>query len=939
MGFVVIALLFSVCAVSAEPVGSIDGLNVGKWSLSFDRALGFILYYDNVSIIRSSGLVIHNGNPNSKYFSYDSGSNDISIQDIPRGKVVNIKHSGKSFSADQIVTLLPESVSFKLDYTIPQSISDARMNIFDFISSQPIAGRAYSATGTKGNISGIIPVHWVESGKNYAPENLTDATFDSALGKLRIRVEGDLPGLRFYDYRSGEVGPSRRAPTFRAGLFNQKLAAGKSYSQTLTFSIEPTPKQARPERMPQGGEVKVIPTADVRTPASKVLIIPEPKELKVLDGSFKINADTKVVVADDASRKDFSGALLFTSDVFAMSGLDLKMVRESQVKESKNVILVGELGRNRLLTDAAQSEGVIPPANEEGYALKVTPDHVLVAGFDQAGSFYGIQSLRQIVRVDGDLVYIQGCRVNDWPSLKFRGVHLYMGKDAPAFHKKLIDNILTKYKYNYLILDCSYMQWKSAPKIAQEFSESQDEVRKEVAYARDNFMEVIPLVATLGHAEWMFKNNQNSNLVEDKNCRYAYCPSKEETYDFIFKIFDEAIDVFHPKYFHIGHDEVQTWGKFPACDLCKNKSMTDLMCSDINRLHDYFSKKGIRMMMWGDMLLAKGEASSEKNAPNTTESRKRRELIPKDMMICDWHYDPARVRDYNSLKVLQDAGFDAIASTWYTPRNIWSFANAAKVNHSMGHLLTLWVGFNSNEQNLFDRKEQFTAMVLGGEFAWDDGRTGLEGLPYDFTEVFDKSYTRTQPTFVTQNGFVADISPYCNVKPADDPKGSGWIGLGEDDDLSDVPSGLVSLKGFKFQLASPSMNTAVRVASSMDTEAIYPEKINIPLNTKARTLFFLHTTARNDAPGQKSGAYIVRYSDGTQAEIPLIYRTNISAWNDPAVCADAIPVWSTQSKADETLLIRVMEWSNPSPDKTIASVDLVSSGSEAGVALLGISGT
>ncbi|MEN6356919.1 MAG: beta-N-acetylhexosaminidase [Armatimonadota bacterium] len=942
LSLAIVVAFLCICTgnASAEPTGSTHNTKVGKWNLSFTHDLGFILSYNNVNIIRSTGLTIHNGNSNSQYFSYYYGNNDISVQDIAQGKVVTIKHSSKSFSGSHTITLLPDRVIFQFDYALPKEITDGKMNMYALLSAQPIAGRAYQASGTKGDISGIIPVHWEKSGKNYAPDYLTEATFDSVLGKLKIKVEGDLIGLRLLDYRSGEVGPSRWAPIFRVGIFNKDIEPGINHSQTITVSIEPAPEKERTARMPQGGEIKVIPTSNVQTPPSDMIIIPEPKELKLLAGDFRLNADTKIVVADDATEKDYSGALLFTSDVFALSGLDLKIIRESQAKNNSNVILVGEPGRNKILGKAAKADGINPPSKDEGYALSVAPERVVVAGFDRAGSFYGMQTLRQIVRSQGDQVYIPGCRVNDWPSLKFRGVHLYTGKDAPAFHKKLIDRILTKYKYNYLIMDCSYMQWKTNPDLAMDYAESQEDVKKEVAYAGNNFLEVIPLVATLGHAEWMFKNGQNLNLVEDKSCHYAYCPSKEETYDFIFKIYDEAINVFKPKYFHIGHDEVANRGKFPTCDLCKDKSMTELMCGDIRRIHDYFSKKGIRMMMWGDMLLADGEASSSKNAPNAIESKKRRDLIPKDVIITDWHYDPARVQDYNSLKVFQDAGFDVIASTWYTPRNIWSFANAAKANHSMGHLLTLWVGTNSNEQNLVGRKEQFNAMVLGGEFAWNDGKTGLENLPYDFTEVFDQSYERKQPAFVIHDGFMTDISAYYNVKLADNPQGSGWAGLGPGDDLSNAPVGSAILKGIRFRLAdSTSKNSAIRVASSMDTDAVYPEKVSIPLNTKAHSLFFLHTTARCDAPVTKSGYYIAHYSDGTQVDIPLIYRNNITAWTDPSECPNAMPVWSMQSKADETLLLRVFEWTNPSPDKTIAFIDMVPSGTEAGMALLGISGT
>ncbi|MGN6531506.1 MAG: hypothetical protein ACTHK0_07115, partial [Ginsengibacter sp.] len=40
-----------------------------------------------------------------------------------------------------------------------------------------------------------------------------------------------------------------------------------------------------------------------------------------------------------------------------------------------------------------------------------------------------------------------------------------------------------------------------------------------------------------------------------------------------------------------------------VCPLCRGKDYSELFAKDVNKLHDYFSKRGIKIGMWGDYLL------------------------------------------------------------------------------------------------------------------------------------------------------------------------------------------------------------------------------------------------------------------------------------------------------------------------------------------------
>ena len=58
------------------------------------------------------------------------------------------------------------------------------------------------------------------------------------------------------------------------------------------------------------------------------------------------------------------------------------------------------------------------PAQAEGYFLRISPKEIVLAGHDERGTFYAVQTLRQLME-DGQLPVTE---ITDWPEVRFRGV-------------------------------------------------------------------------------------------------------------------------------------------------------------------------------------------------------------------------------------------------------------------------------------------------------------------------------------------------------------------------------------------------------------------------------------------------------------------------------------------------------------------------------------
>ena len=128
---------------------------------------------------------------------------------------------------------------------------------------------------------------------------------------------------------------------------------------------------------------------------------------------------------------------------------------------------------------------------------------------------------------------------------------------------------------------------------------SQDEMRDLIAYCREREIDVYPEVPTLSHSDYIVRAHRDLNERAEDNYPDTYCPSNPKTYEIVFDILDEVIDVFGSDYINIGHDEFYTAAK---CPLCKDKSPSELYVNDIKKISEYLEKKGIKSIIWADKL-------------------------------------------------------------------------------------------------------------------------------------------------------------------------------------------------------------------------------------------------------------------------------------------------------------------------------------------------
>ncbi len=127
----------------------------------------------------------------------------------------------------------------------------------------------------------------------------------------------------------------------------------------------------------------------------------------------------------------------------------------------------------------------------------------------------------------------------------------------------------------------------------------------------------------------------------------------------LFEVIDEICDAFESTAFHAGMDEIFYLGE-SKCPRCGGRDPADLFAGEVQAIHDHLALKNRELWIWGDRLIdgkTTGIGEWEASYNNTYRAV---DLIPKDVVICDWHYErPDQTAVYFAMK-----GFRVVTCPW-----------------------------------------------------------------------------------------------------------------------------------------------------------------------------------------------------------------------------------------------------------------------------------
>lgn len=662
------------------------------------------------------------------------------------------------------------------------------------------------------------------------------------------------------------------------------------------------------------------------------LIFPQPRELSASDSHFQVDEQTRIAVPSAASEQDLLLARFLAHELGDRFDCHPWIERADRLDNGARVIVLGSL-ENSLVQQGCARMGVdrkdMP--GPEGYVLRAGSNLLLVAGSDDRGAFWGLQSLRQLLFQQDERVFVRGVDIRDWPDKPFRGIYLYLpGRENIQYFRRFVRDFMAYYKYNTLIMemgasmrldrhpelnsgwvefarDCNYScrNYPPGPFHGMEQNSSHQDTadggfleKEEVAdlarWVARHHIELIPEIASFTHSYYLLTKHRDLAAVPEDKWPDIYCPSLKGSYSLAFEVCDEYLEVLHPKMVHIGHDEL--FLPVNVSPQCHDQDIGELYGQDVKKIHDYLASRGVETALWGDMLLesVRGRGLTKRKAPDgfayftpggmTPEQVGR--LIPKDSLIFNWFWEEHPGAQGGDAKLNEDTldkmGFRQVYGN-FEP-TITNYQTRKQRSTLLGGAPSAW--FATNETGF--GKELMATFLGCSNILWN----GAVPAPQDVAartqslmRAIRGRLSGITPPSVTENSIVPlDISSRFNC-------GSYLPDLGMD--LSGMATGKVRSLKVPFDLKTAGDLQSILAAIHGKQPSGLPKTVSgIPVGLAPTSLIFLHASAKR-ANNRESfrliwdqqdtadllGWYDVVYEDGYVTTIPIRYGVNILEWS------------------------------------------------------------
>jgi len=419
-------------------------------------------------------------------------------------------------------------------------------------------------------------------------------------------------------------------------------------------------------------------------------------------------------------------------DAFAAEDLTEQALGKRQVKQDAPFIRLERADTDPAKALLAQHHlSFDPDLHDEGYVL--VPDGqggLAVIAETGAGIFYGVQTVKQLIRGTGEQQLLLAPTLRDWPAMAHRGVSDDWSRGPLPnmdFLKREI-RTMAAYKINTFSPYFEHtFAYASTPVAAfPGGSMTPGEARELVDYAAQYHITLIPEQESFGHLHNVLKFEQYSTLGETAHGA-VLAPGDAATVPQIAEWFGELAHVFPGPYAHVGADETFELGLGRTRDEVKERGLGAVYMDFLTRIHAALGPSHKRLLFWGDIAVS---------SPDLVAT------LPKDMIAVAWDYS---VRpDFSTLILpFTKAGLE----TWVSPGvnnwnrlypnnnealgNIRSFVRDGQRLGATGVLNTVW---NDDGEGIFD--ENWFGILFGAAAGWQSGESSEDAFTASYGLAF-----------------------------------------------------------------------------------------------------------------------------------------------------------------------------------------------------------
>jgi hypothetical protein len=354
-------------------------------------------------------------------------------------------------------------------------------------------------------------------------------------------------------------------------------------------------------------------------------------------------------------------------------------------------------------------------AIEQGYIITSSESGIFLQADSLQGIFYGIQTLIQLLNCNSSKNMLPKIAILDFPRLEIRGVSddISRGQSATIENLKKFIKILSHFKINqyYLVYMQDMFKFEKHPELGNERGAySKEEIRDLFRFAKDHFVELIPIFQTIGHWEnilhneryWQYGEFPGSNSLNIAN---------EEIYPLLDSMIKELSEVFKSEYFHIAADESWDVGKVGSKDYIEKLGIGNAYLKHYKKVYEIVKKHGYKKIIIYHDILCKYEEVLEE--------------LPEDMIVMYWKYNTKekhsileRIKEFKLPFIVSPSIMDynrVFPSLIRSEKNMTNLIKNGFENGAMGEITSSWGDYYNKEI----RENRLYGFIYSSQIGWN----------------------------------------------------------------------------------------------------------------------------------------------------------------------------------------------------------------------------
>jgi hexosaminidase len=435
-------------------------------------------------------------------------------------------------------------------------------------------------------------------------------------------------------------------------------------------------------------------------------LLPMPRKAEWGKEKFRLDG-AKIIVSPDLFEREQTSVSHFINHVKEITGVTLNTSYAEEPGEQMIVLICDQPGEALPVPDEKTG-----PDSRESYRIKVSGNRVAVNAKSDAGIFYALKTLEQMISVEKGTCYIPEAEIDDFPEMAYRGVMVDFSHGGLLTEQEIMNQIdfLSQWKMNqYYFYNEVSIEMKGYPLINYNACYSREQIKKIVAYGRKRHIDVIPFVEFYGHLHELLRLEKYAGLGIGK---YGHdLDPRDPGVQFILKDWiRQYTEMFPSPFIHIGFDETWETERLKKEDTSIHPK--ELYLDQLNFVAKTVKEYGKRVMVWTDI---------SNNYPDIISQ------FPKDIIPVLWEYSdkPSSVTKWltpvrnEKLPFFVQSAVDSWGNVYpaatYTYDNIDICLKTCRDEKSIGYITSVWT---DAVQPLL--RNTWLFMAYGSAGAWEN---------------------------------------------------------------------------------------------------------------------------------------------------------------------------------------------------------------------------